>query len=300
MTKIVSFVFISILFLTACNSSNKNKTEIKNKIEKELEINENLVDDLNKAKQVFYTLPSPIETAMLIKRAGVTYNEKLLNSPDNINNYTTTRDRALNLGVYGADLSYASLFSQTQTTIQYMSVSKKIADEMGILDFLNAGFLDRLEKNINNRDSSLTIITDGFMNSNAYLKEAGQPEIAALIIAGGWLEGLYIATELAKESPNNNELIDRIIDQKISLATLMSLLKDYNDNKDVNYIFNLLADIQKIFNEVQIVTSKVEPVTNNENNVTTLQAKSEVFISDDIFNRLCTKVDSVRNIVTGI
>jgi hypothetical protein len=181
-----------------------------------------------------------------------------------------------------------------------MSVSKKIADEMGILDFLNAGFLNRLEKNINNRDSSLTIITEGFMNSNAYLKESGQPEIAALIIAGGWLEGLYIASCLAKESPNNNELIDRIIDQKISLATLMSLLKDYDDNKDINYTSNLLTDIQKIFNEIQIVTSKVEPVTNNEDNVTTLQAKSEVFISDDVFNRLCNKVDSIRNVVTGI
>jgi hypothetical protein len=95
-------------------------------------------------------------------------------------------------------------------------------------------------------------------------------------------------------------LIDRIIDQKISLATLMSLLKDYDDNKDINYTSNLLTDIQKIFNEIQIVTSKVEPVTNNEDNVTTLQAKSEVFISDDVFNRLCNKVDSVRNVVTGI
>ncbi len=289
-----------IVLITGCNQSNKSRNAIKDKVDKELEMDDELVNDFNKAKQVFYALPSPVETAMLIKRAGTTYDEHLLNPTENANNYTTSRKKALNFGVYGADLSYSSMFAQTQTAIQYMAASKKLADELGILDFLEADFIDRLEKNVNNRDSSMLIITEGFMNSNTYLKEAGRPEIAALIIAGGWIEGLYIATSLTKASPNNKELIDRIIDQKLSLVTLSNLLEDYNENQDIQYISKMIKEIKEIYDKIQIVTSKVEPVTSEESKITTLQAKTEIFVSDEVFSNLCQKVDSIRNVITGI
>lgn len=288
------------LILASCSQNTNKSNDVKQKIESELEVDEDLMQDLNKAKQVFYALPSPIETAMLIKRAGTEYNENLLNPTTNAINYTSSRDKALNFGVYGADLSYCGLFSQTQTAIDYMAISKKLADEMGILDFLEANFVERLEKNVNNRDSSMVIITEGFMNSNIYLKEAGRPEIAALIITGGWIEGLYIATSLAKESPNNSELIDRIIDQKLSLVTLLSLLEDYDNNADVQYVVEMVSQIKDIYDQIQIVTSKVEPVTSDESNITTLQAKTEIFISDEIFASLLETVDRIRNEIIGI
>lgn len=301
MIKNVTLLSIAIaLLFSSCSNEAKKSDSVKKKIDKALEVDGELVEDLNKAKQVFYALPSPIETAMLIKRAGTEYDEKLLNPTDNAVNYTTSRDKALNFGVYGADLSYCGLFSQTQAAIDYMAISKKLADEMGILDFLEANFVERLEKNVNNRDSSMVIITEGFMNSNTYLKEAGRPEIAALIITGGWIEGLYIATSLAKASPNNSELIDRIIDQKLSLVTLISLLNDYEDSNDVQYVLEMIGEIKAIYDQIQIVTSKVEPVTSSESNVTTLQAKTEIFISDEIFASLLSKVDSIRNNITGI
>lgn len=300
MTKIFLAICSFIIVLTSCNQTNSSKNNIKKNIDKELEIDDELVEDITKAKQIFYALPSPIETAMLIKRASTDYDEQLLNPTTNSSKYTTSRAKALNFGVYGADLSYASLFSQTQTSIQYMVVSKKLADELGILGFIGKGFITRLEKNINNRDSSMNIITEGFMNSSSYLKESGRPEMAALIISGGWIEGLYIATSLTKASPNNNELIDRIIDQKLSLAILINLLNDYNENSDIQYVSELVKEIKSIYDQIQIVTSKVEPITDQEAKITTLQAKTDVFISDEVFSQLCIKVDSIRNVITGI
>ncbi len=295
----IGLVFFSIITVS-CNQNKTTNSDLKTKIDKELEVDDELVENLNKAKQVFYALPSPIETAMLIKRAGTSFDENLLNSVDNAQNYTTTRDKALNFGVYGADLSYASLFSQTQIAIQYMAISKKLADDMGILDFLDANFVKRLEKNVNNRDSTMVIITDGFMNSNTYLKEAGRPEIAALIITGGWLEGLYIATSLTKASPNNSELIDRIVDQKLSLITLKNLLEEYSENTDIQNVLEMIKEISSIYDQIRVVTSKVEPITNQESKITTLQAKTEIFISDEVFSNLCNSVDSIRNVIVGI
>jgi hypothetical protein len=289
-----------LVTLYACNSESKKKEKLKESVDRALEIDDDLKEDLGKAKRVFYSLPSPIETAMLLKRAETVYDPELLNSVENVKKYTTAAKKALNFGVYGADLSYASLFTQTQTSIQYMAASKQLADEMGILALMDEKIVERLETNINNRDSSMAIITETFMNSNAQLKESGRPEAAALIIAGGWIEGLYIATSLTKNSPNNNELIDRIIDQKLSLVTLISLLEEYKENSDIRNTLNLIYDIKAIYDQIQIVTSKVEPVTNADAKMTTLQAKTEIFISQEVFNNLCLKADSIRTIVVEI
>ena len=70
----------------------------------------------------------------------------------------------------------------------------------------------------------MEIITDGFVGASEYLKEAGRAEVAALIMAGGWLEGLYISTSLTDLAENNNRLIDLVIDQRLSLSILIKLL----------------------------------------------------------------------------
>lgn len=295
----IATVIIAVFFLSACVSDRKKNKVTETEVEKVIEVDENLMEELNNAKKVFYALPSPIETAMLIKRAGTTFNGELLNATKNAENYTTTKSKALNFGVYGADLSYASLFSQTQTTIEYMAISKKLADEMGMSSFIEGDILKRLETNINNRDSSMDIITEGFMSSSSFLKEAGRPETAALIIAGGWVEGLYIAASLARTSPNNSELVDRIIDQKMSLVTLKRLLEDYENNAEIQDVLDKIKEIEAVYNKVRVVTSKVEPITNTDEKVTTLQAKTEIFVSDEVFNELYNTIKKIRTNITS-
>lgn len=293
------FIVIVFLFAASCNSDQKKQSKSDEKsLEEVLEIDDEFTDGFNKAKQIFYALPSPVETAMLIKRAGTIYDPSLLNSVDMVSNYNTTLSKALNFGIYGADLSYTSLFSQTQEAIKYMAVSKKIAEDIGILEFMNNNIVSRLENNINNRDSSMAIITECFMTSNEFLKESGRPEIAAIIIAGGWIEGLYIASSLAKGSPYNNELIDRIIDQKLSLNTLIQLLENY-ESKDVSKVLDMINVIYKVYAEIDIVTSKVEPLTDDDSKITSLHAKTDIYISDEVFNDLGAKIDSIRNSIVN-
>jgi hypothetical protein len=61
----IHIVLVISLFIASCSSDNKSKKD-KSNIDKELEVEDEFVNDLNKAKQVFYALPSPVETAMLI------------------------------------------------------------------------------------------------------------------------------------------------------------------------------------------------------------------------------------------
>lgn len=248
---------------------------------------------VKEAKKVMYSLPSPIETAMLIKRAGAEYNEELLNSVENLANYSTNKAKALNMGVYGADLSYASIFDQTQTTMKYMSASKKLADELGLLSTIDSKIISRLETNVNDRDSIIRIISETFMNSNSTLKEDNRPAIAAMILTGGWIEGLYIATSLT-ESIDQQELLERILDQRLSFSEMEKLLESNSDNPDIVKLLEDVAPLKSAFEAIVIKTSEIVPVTDKESKVTTLKATSKLEITQEQFDKLKEETSKLR------
>jgi hypothetical protein len=218
-----------------------------------------------------------------------------LNRTDNYSKYTTTLQKALNLGIYSADLSYASMFDQTQIAIQYMGISKIMAQDLGVLNAIDEEIIHRLETNINSRDSIMEIITESFMNSDIYLKENGRPETAAIILAGGWIEGLYLAVKsVDSKRSGNDDLVDRIIDQKISLSSLIQLLESYHNIEMVN---RLLIDIRKVSNVYEnfdVVYSHIETLTDPDDRTTVLKARTDVFKSANALKSLGYVVDSLR------
>ena len=279
--------------LLAMSCANNSKPKVGGDVDlSNLDIN----NELNRAKQVFYALPSPVETAHLIQSTGVSYNMDLANPTSNVDKYTTTAQKALNFGIYGADLSYASLFNQTQTAIQYMATAKKLADELGIFDFVQPDIANRIENNINDRDSLMEIITEGFTNANEYLNDAGRAEVAALIVAGGWIESLYLSTELAEMANNNTRLIDLVIDQRYSLSILVKMLETYKNMSSVSEVYGWLTDLQKTFDRVKSMPSEVKVETSKDGK-TTLAASTDTFINEVLFSAICQKTDSIRTAV---
>ncbi|MEW5847010.1 MAG: hypothetical protein AB1777_12205 [Bacteroidota bacterium] len=259
-----------------------------------------LVSSIESVKQIFYSLPSPLETAMILKRSGATYNEELLNPIENASKYNTTKSMALNLGIYSTDLSYASLFDQTQATIKYMTVSKKMAEGLGILNAIDNSVIQKLEENINNRDVILETISETFLNTNSILEEDDRVAVGSIILVGGWIEGLYIATSLVDDiNKVDNEMVDRIVDQKLSLQTVLKLLEQSNSNADVKELYADMVELEKVYNEVKIIVSDVKVVQDGKAKVATLKSKNVTTVSPEAFKKLKTKVLELRKKYTA-
>jgi len=287
-------VIIGIVFIIASCSSGGNKNNAVISVDS-AELEKDIFADISHAKQIFYSLPSPLESAMLIKSAGAAYNDKLLNPLSNSSKYTTNKSMSLNLGIYITDLSFASLFDQAQTTIKYMEVSKKMADGLGITDAINKETMDRLEENINNRDVILDIISETFMSSTAFLKENDRQPLATMTLVGGWIEGLYLATQLVGDGPvSDNKIIERIVDQKLSLDMVLKLLDNNKDNADINQVIQLINQLKTVYDKVTIKSSKIQTVTDANTNVTTLKSISSSNINQAIFNEIRETVKSLR------
>lgn len=285
-------ILLTLIVLNSCNSCKKNTPPQ----DVQVDVDEGVIENINQAKKIFYSLPSPLETAMLIKTAGATYNEKLLNPLNNASNYTTTKSMALNLGIYTTDLSFASLFDQTQTAINYMQIAKKMADGLGILDAIDNKTIQRLEENINNRDAIMDIISETFMSTSSFLKENDRTAVASIVLVGGWVEGLYLGTSLVEPTNlKNNKLVERIVDQKYSLDIVLKLLEENKDNPDVASVYVEMNELKKIFDKIEIKTSKIEALTDKTTNVTTLKSESKQMITPEVFKELKDKVKAIRS-----
>ena len=260
------------------------------------EMDDDLADKINTAKRIFYSLPSPLETAMLIKNAGANYDSDLLNKVENTSKYKTNLKMALNLGIYTTDLSYASLFDQTQATLSYINAAKKMADGLEILDAIDEATIRRLEENINNRDVIIDIISETLLNSNSFLEDKGLQNTSAIILVGGWVEGLHIATSLVAPGSDlkTNKLVERIVDQKLSLNIVVSLLENNKDNPEVQILLKDVAELKTIYDKITIEQSEITPVEDPNTNVTMLKSESTINMTQEVFNELSKKVNELR------
>lgn len=280
-----------LLLFSACSGSDGNGSDSIQDDSSSVKVNETTV----KAENVFYYIPSPIETADLLKKAGAEYDKDLLNPIENVSKYTTNSSRALNLGVYGADLSFTGIFDQSTESMFYMKCASNLAGELRISGAFGEATKSRLEANATNRDSILSIISDAYWDCDAILKQNGQQHTSALMIAGGWVEGLYLACKVA-EKTKNAELRNRIAEQKLSLDNLVSLMDAKKEDKDVAEVLTELQALKAIFDKLPASSGETNVSTNEKEKVTELGGESTASaMTDAQFSAILSKVSALRN-----
>jgi hypothetical protein len=282
---------------TSCNNneSNNNSTAIDSDTTKKAEISADTKVRIEKTQKIFFSVPSPAETADMFKKAGLEYNKDILNLYNNVSKYSTQFAKAVNLGVYGADLSYANIFEQTQESMLYMNCAKKLADELGVSGAFDAATMERFEENINNKDSLLSLISDTYWIIDDYLKENDQEETAALIIVGGWIEGLYLGTALLNDNLDNSELIQRIAEQKYAFENLLGLLKSFDNNPNISRILEMLKPLEDAFAQINLNEGETT-ATANKNGITTIgNSNTNSKIDADKILGIKNAVSQIRN-----
>lgn len=224
----------------------------------------------------FYKIPSPIEEVQLLQKAGATYDKTLLNPIENVSNYSVIKNQALNLGVYGSDLSYAAVFNQSQDAIMYLTASKKLSESLGIKDDFYPDIMKRMGSMNGNKDSLIAVVSYIFKKSNESLKENDQSHISALVVVGSFIEGMYIGTQVAKTVKDKRAIYERISQFKGSLNNLVGLITTVHDSDSGDILIDLRA-IKAIFDET-----------------------TEPTLSENQINRITKEVKAIRIKITNM
>jgi len=234
----INLLFL-LIFFVACGR--EVKPEETSHDEQPLETNLVEQDKFN-AQNVFNTLPTRELVMGLINENKLEYNADYLSNPTNVNKFTLELFRAVNLGIYGADLCIASSFEQTQESMIFLKSVNTLANSLGVSGAFSQKMFERIEMNKNNNDSVITIVTNAFKKVDEILKYNKRAATAAVILSGCWIEGYYVSCKMA-EKVSNEELIKTIIQQRESLKNLIVLLDNAGLEDNSKFITDKLRGL---------------------------------------------------------
>ncbi len=239
------------------------------------------------------SIPPPVVTLALLKENNIPYNNSITNPISNKTRYVNETKKALNLGIYGADLAYCAGFNSGQPSNDYVSVVAGLANDLGVLEKIDKGFVSKFISNIENRDSLNKASTDFYKLCDRYLRQNEQQHLSSYVLIGGWVEALYLSTDAAKGSP---ALAMRIGEQKYSAPSIAKLSSQLNDQSfvkikdELNNLCNLLSELES--------TYKYEKPINDRNAQTTyLMSKTEVKITVEQLAAISEQAAVVRNLI---
>lgn len=204
---------------------------------------------------VISNIPIPFEILDRLFKSGVSFHKEYTNPVSNIGKYLQNNSKALNLGIYGADLTYIICFEQFNELNTYLRNAKKLADELGIPLAFNRETLEKYENYKQNKDSLRDAVYNSYNEVDKTLRSNERISLAALVITGGWVEGLHITTQTAADTTHSpavrKELFRIIRKQQFHLDNIISLLNEFKDDPYFRTLMADLEDIQQVYKAVK-------------------------------------------------
>lgn len=285
--KRLSGLSLIIVLLTGCGGGESQSTEMKQGMRERAKSK----TQQQNVSNMYYSLPSPLEIAHVVQTTGVEYESRFLHKVELGVRYSTNMSSALNLGIYGADLSYSIYFDQKQVALNYLDCIGNLSSNLDISDVLTQNKLKEIEENISNKEMLKKIISQTFFHSDALLKENSRRPTAVMVAMGMWIECLYISAQLSESDPDHNPALSTcIVEQGMVFDDLLGLLNTLEDNADVSYLKKELDGLRLSY--VNMNTSLGGTFVVSQENGVKYDKK--------LFADICEKVILVRNNFTQL
>jgi hypothetical protein len=290
-----SLIIILCLLLTACggNKTKKEKIDVNSLLKENEGTLEISAESMN---SIIESIPSPLEIAMVIKNSGNGFNETILNKQENARLYTTDQAKALSIGVYGGDLGYINIYEKAYLTVNYLTTIKGLADDINIGQFFDFTTIKRMASNSDKMDSLIYLSTINFNKMDAFLRSQKRSNLSILMVTGTWTEGLYIATQVAKEN-KSKDLVDWIGYQKIIIDQLILGLSAYKNDEYFQNIVTDFKSLKTLYDKISISYDYHEPesVEVDGRLVIVDKSTSTVNITEEQVNEICALVSQIRS-----
>ena len=291
---IISVLFV-ILAINSCRNTAKKSEEFV--LANTDSINASVNPGVDAMEEIYRNFSSPLEIANLFQVMGVPFSSSYIASSLNANEQTTSFQKALYLGILGADLGYLNMYEKTGTAIELVSSVRKIADGLNVGQFFDFETIKRISLNRSNLDSLLFLSVDSYSQMDKYLRKNNHSQLSSIMIIGVWIEAQYFATQVMKQYPGNL-LRERIGEQKYFLDDLIRIVTPYCENdKEFTTVCSYLRDIASKYENVKITYTKGDPSSSEKDGilVVTQTETSLVEMNDEQLAEIINITGNVRN-----
>ena len=250
--------FLGLLFvllvMTGCSGSSENSIEdqINKKEESKIKVSKESID------QLIQSFPSPIETSIIIKKAGNAFSSELLIPTKKLDRFVSSYDKAMAMGAFGGDMGYINIYEKSFVAIDYLAAIRLLSVDLEIDRFFDFKDMIRMAKSSSNIDSLQRMSTESFNNMEKYLREKGRDELSVLIVFGTWLEGAYIISYITNDNMSE-EMQNRVAEQKECVEKINKILVSASNDKYFANLARQLKPLVELYKKVKIEKIMREP-----------------------------------------
>ena len=251
MIKKLTYCLLTFLLFVACDRSKDTSSLYNEDDYKDVVLGEDLIR-IGMPDKLDYLINNLVISdemiGLLATEDKTLFDKSLLNAAENVKFYTTTKNKAVNMGVYGAELNYLIHFGQSQYSMKYMVASKQLADQIGVAMAFDQQAVEEYQTNADNRDSLISIIFGVYDNARRMLKNEEQFMLSSLVIVGSWIENMYLTTEMfsrTKSTALKSKLVTNILEQKVYMEKILEAIKLLDEGDNV-FVTEIIKDLQTI------------------------------------------------------
>ena len=287
----IGLLYFSI-FMTGCSANSENSVEEK--------MNEKVVSKVKVSKesidQLIQSFPSPIETSIIIKKAGNEFSSELLIPTKKIDRFVSSYDKAMAMGSFGGDMGYINIYGKSFVAIDYLAAIRLLSVDLEIDRFFDFEDMIRMAKSSSNIDSLQRMSTESFNNMEKYLREKGRNELSVLIVFGTWIEGAYIVSYIANDNMTE-EMKNRVAEQKESVEKINEILVSASSDKYFANLARQLKPLNELYKKIKIEKIMREPEMKEVDGQLVFIDKSETKIhaEKDLVQNIINETVKLRN-----
>lgn len=239
--KLNVIILASVFIFFGCQQSTNKKGADNKSVAEKIMNQQDIKPDI---KEALYQFPTPLEATVMLNNAKAAFIFDITNPVENLDKYMTEQAKALFLGVYSADLSYAAAYNRSDEIDKLLDCTGALSDELGISGIYNEDLLDVIRDNYNNKDSLVNILSTVFDDTKKFLSNNNRDEVSVLIVSGGFIETMFLVTSLNLLSEENKGISEIILAQNENIKKLINILGVFKENE-------LLASISKDLNQLK-------------------------------------------------
>lgn len=245
-----------------------------------------------------FSIPSPVQTAKLIQDAGVPFNRELLSDVSKMTEHRTKAAQAMNLGVYGTDMAYSSLYEDGQSALKYFKGVDRLSSAVGVRGAINPDLIKRLGSNVGNADSLLMLSGKFYREADNYLKDNDRVDIAAYVLLGGWVEATYLTAAAAAAGTEASR--NRLAEQKMTVKTLREAVEQTADQTFLDgEIMERLYFLEELYVRVKTQYTFNEAKTDQEMKRTVINSTSTYEMDDELMEEIYGTLKDLRTIISA-
>ncbi len=247
--QIFDFTLILLVLLTA--SCKSKVAEEHAKMEEE-----QIIADITKLVK---DLPPPSAVPNEIRRIGADFDHGLIADILEMESYLEEEDKAaLNLGIFTTDIGYLIEYGQVEESIEHMKACDQFSETLGLPTAFSDSVIQQYRALKGDTVKLLELWDETEISHEEHFETEGRHTMAALVLTGSFIEGLYLAVKVAQTYHTDDmdqrtrdkilePLVKLILEQEQPLLDIIKLLRDIPTDQTIAKMIAELSILERLF-----------------------------------------------------